>query len=48
MVAVFLNEVASMIIVSQDYIDSQMSEQVKEIDRRLINFRGNRRDMIIS
>jgi hypothetical protein len=48
MVAVFLNEVAGMINVSQDYIDSQMGEQVKEIDRRLINFRGNRRDMIIS
>jgi hypothetical protein len=48
MVAVFLNEVAGMINVSQDYTDSQMGEQVKEIDRRLINFRGNRRDMIIS
>jgi len=36
----FLNEVADTINVPQDYIDSQIGEQVKEIDRRPINFRG--------
>jgi putative phosphoribosyl transferase len=38
----FLNEVAKMINVSQDYIESQIEKEVKEIDRRLIEFRGNR------
>jgi putative phosphoribosyl transferase len=38
----FLNEVAEMINVSQDYIESQIEKEVKEIDRRLIEFRGNR------
>jgi putative phosphoribosyl transferase len=39
----FLNEVAKMINVSQDYIESQIEKEVKEIDRRLIEFRGNRK-----
>ena len=38
----FLNDVADMINVSQDYIESQINKEVKEIDRRLIEFRGNR------
>src|SRR5215213_8815495 len=38
----FLNEVADMIKVSQDYIESQINKEVKEIDRRLIDFRGSR------
>jgi putative phosphoribosyl transferase len=38
----FLNDVAEMMKVSQDYIESQIEEEVKEIDRRLIEFRGNR------
>jgi putative phosphoribosyl transferase len=38
----FLNDVAEMINVSQDYIESQIEKEVKEIDRRLIEFRGNR------
>jgi putative phosphoribosyl transferase len=38
----FLNDVAEMINVSQDYIESQINKEVKEIDRRLIEFRGNR------
>jgi putative phosphoribosyl transferase len=38
----FLNEVAEMTNVSQDYIESQIEKEVKEIDRRLIEFRGNR------
>jgi predicted phosphoribosyltransferase len=38
----FLNEVADMINVSQDYIESQINKEVKEIDRRLIDFRGSR------
>jgi len=38
----FLNDVAEMIKVSQDYIESQINKEVKEIDRRLIEFRGNR------
>jgi putative phosphoribosyl transferase len=38
----FLNEVAEMINVSQDYIESQIEKEVKEIDRRLIDFRGGR------
>ncbi len=39
----FLNEVAEMVDVSQDYIDSQINREVKEIDRRLISFRGSRK-----
>src|ERR687898_576588 len=38
----FLNEVAEMINVSQDYIESQVDKELKEIDRRLIDFRGGR------
>ena len=38
----FLNEVAEMMNVSQDYIESQIEKEVKEIDRRLIEFRGDR------
>jgi predicted phosphoribosyltransferase len=38
----FLNEVADMINVSQDYIESQINKEVNEIDRRLIDFRGSR------
>ena len=38
----FLNDVAEMMNVSQDYIESQMEKEVKEIDRRLIEFRGER------
>ena len=38
----FLSDVAEMINVSQDYIESQINKEVKEIDRRLIEFRGNR------
>jgi putative phosphoribosyl transferase len=38
----FLNDVAEMMNVSQDYIESQIEKEVKEIDRRLIEFRGNR------
>ena len=38
----FLNDVAEMINVSQDYIESQIRKEIKEIDRRLIEFRGNR------
>lgn len=38
----FLNDVAEMMNVSQDYIGSQIEKEVKEIDRRLIEFRGNR------
>ena len=38
----FLNDVAEMINISQDYIESQINKEVKEIDRRLIEFRGNR------
>jgi predicted phosphoribosyltransferase len=34
--------VADMINVSQDYIESQINKEVKEIDRRLIDFRGSR------
>lgn len=37
----FLNDVAEMMNVSQDYIESQIEKEVKEIDRRLIEFRGN-------
>src|SRR5919109_1823107 len=38
----FLNEVADMINVSQDYIESQINKEINEIDRRLIDFRGSR------
>lgn len=38
----FLNDVAEMMNVSQNYIESQIEKEVKEIDRRLIEFRGNR------
>jgi putative phosphoribosyl transferase len=38
----FLNDVSEMINVSQDYIESQIRKEVKEIDRRLIEFRGSR------
>jgi putative phosphoribosyl transferase len=38
----FLNEVADMINVSQDYIKSQINKEVKEIDRRLLDFRGSK------
>src|SRR5919109_5530098 len=38
----FLNDVAEMINASQDYVESQINKEVKEIDRRLIEFRGNR------
>jgi putative phosphoribosyl transferase len=38
----FLNDVAGMINVSQDYIESQIRKEVKEIERRLIEFRGSK------
>lgn len=38
----FLNEVADVMNVPQDYIDSQIHKELKEIDRRLIHFRGSR------
>jgi predicted phosphoribosyltransferase len=38
----FLNEVAYTIIVPQDYIKSQIDKEVKEIERRLITFRGSK------
>ena len=38
----FLNEVAYTINVPQDYIESQIDKEVKEIERRLINFRGSK------
>ena len=38
----FLNEVAYTINVPQDYIKSQIDKEVKEIERRLITFRGSR------
>jgi putative phosphoribosyl transferase len=38
----FLNDVAEMMNVSKDYIESQIEKEVKEIDRRLIEFRGDR------
>jgi putative phosphoribosyl transferase len=38
----FLNEVADVMNVPQHYIDSQTNIELKEIDRRLIDFRGNR------
>jgi putative phosphoribosyl transferase len=39
----FLNEVSDSINIRQDYIDSQIGEQAKEIDRWPINFRGSKR-----
>ena len=38
----FLNDVAEMINISQNYIDSQIRKEVKEIERRLIEFRGRK------
>jgi putative phosphoribosyl transferase len=38
----FLNDVTGMINVSQDYIESQIREEVKEIERRQIEFRGSK------
>jgi predicted phosphoribosyltransferase len=38
----FLNDVAGMINVSQDYIESQIKKEVKEIERRQIEFRGSK------
>jgi putative phosphoribosyl transferase len=38
----FLNEVTDTINAPQDYIESQIDKEVKEIERRLINFRGSR------
>jgi putative phosphoribosyl transferase len=38
----FLNDVAEMMNVSQDFIESQIEKEVKEIDRRLIEFRGDK------
>jgi putative phosphoribosyl transferase len=38
----FLNDVAETMNVSQDYVESQIEKEVKEIDRRLIEFRGDR------
>jgi putative phosphoribosyl transferase len=38
----FLNEVADVMNVPQHYIDSQTNIELKEIDRRLIDFRGRR------
>jgi putative phosphoribosyl transferase len=39
----FLNqEIIDMLNVSQEYIDIQASTQIKEIDRRLLSYRGNK------
>jgi putative phosphoribosyl transferase len=38
----FLNEVANVMNVPQHYIDSQTNIELKEIDRRLVDFRGSR------
>jgi putative phosphoribosyl transferase len=38
----FLKEVAYTINVPQDYIESQIDKEVKEIERRLITFRGSK------
>jgi putative phosphoribosyl transferase len=39
----FLNqEIVDMLNVSQEYIDIQASTQIKEIDRRLLSYRGNK------
>jgi putative phosphoribosyl transferase len=39
----FLNqEIVDMLNVSQEYIDIQASTQIKEIDRRLISYRGSK------
>lgn len=38
----FLNDVAEMINISQNYIESQIRKEVKEIERRLIEFRSRK------
>lgn len=38
----FLNDVAAMINISQNYIESQIRKEVKEIERRLIEFEGRK------
>jgi putative phosphoribosyl transferase len=38
----FLNDVTGMINISQDYIESQIRKEVKEIERRQIEFRGSK------
>ena len=39
----FLNkEIVDMLNVSQDYIDIQANAQIKEIDRRLLSYRGSK------
>jgi putative phosphoribosyl transferase len=38
----FLNDVAEMINIPQNYIESQIRKEVKEIERRLIEFRGRK------
>jgi putative phosphoribosyl transferase len=38
----FLNESADIMKVPQDYIDSQIDKELREINRRLIDFRGSR------
>src|SRR5687767_14599468 len=39
----FLNqEIVDMLNVSQEYIDIQASTQIKEIDRRLLSYRGSK------
>jgi putative phosphoribosyl transferase len=38
----FLNDVAAMINISQNYIESQIRKEVKEIERRLIEFRSRK------
>lgn len=40
----FLNkEIVDMLNVSQDYIDTQANAQIKEIDRRLLSYRGSKK-----
>lgn len=40
----FLNkEIVDMLNVSQDYIDIQANAQIKEIDRRLLSYRGSKK-----
>jgi predicted phosphoribosyltransferase len=38
----FLNESTDIMKVPQDYIDSQIDKELREINRRLIDFRGSR------
>ena len=38
----FLNETAYIMNVPQDYVDSQIDKVLREINRRLIYFRGSR------